>query len=284
LRPTKARLILFAGFAVALAACTAGGQRADDSAPPAAVPEAGGTRPDDGTPAASAGATAGATQAGEAPAEGTAQEPDPTQRAVAEAFVFPRKGPADAALVIYEFADYRCPFCRRFSEETLPRLEEEFMGPGGRVALEFVDFPISDHGVPAVVASEAAHCAGESGRYWDMHNAIFGDFAAMNDLPLEDEAASVAHMVGLAEGIGLDGGAMRSCLETQRFRPTLATLFRDARDANVEVTPTLLVGDEIVLGFLPYEEFRPVVERQLALALGTPVPTVTPRPRSTATP
>jgi hypothetical protein len=114
-----------------------------------------------------------------------------------------------------------------------------------------------------------------------MHDAIFGDFAAMNDLPLEDEAASVDHLVGLAEEIGLEAEPMRACLESQRYRPTLATLFRDARNADVEVTPTLIIGDEVVLGFQTYELLRPVVERQLALALGTPVATVTPRPSPT---
>lgn len=253
-----------------------------ESAPPAAVPEAGASATAVAGAAVAAAGTPGAGTAATTP-EATSEPPDETQIAVAENFVFPRKGPADAKLVIYEFADFRCPYCRQFATDTLPLLEEEFMGDDGLVAIEFVDFPISDHGLPAVVSSEAAHCADEDGLFWEMHDAIFGDFAKMNDLPLEDQAASVDHMVGLAEGIGLDGGPMRECLESERYRPALAKLYSDARAAKIDVTPTLIVGDEIVLGFQPYEEFRLIVERQLSIALGTPAPTVTPGTPTPAT-
>ncbi len=178
--------------------------------------------------------------------------------------------------MIYEFADYRCPYCRRFATDTLPQLEEDFMGEDGQVGLSFVDFPLSAHGFPAVVAAEASHCAGEQGAYWEMHNSIFGHFADMNDLPLDDEAPSVDMMVGFGDDLGLDTDALRQCLETQRYRPTIGTIYRDARDANVDVTPTLIVGQQVVLGFLSYEELKPVVERQLAIALGTPVAPATP--------
>jgi protein-disulfide isomerase len=213
-----------------------------------------------------------------------ASTPNQTQIAVAQAFRFPRHGDEEAALVIYEFSDYRCPYCRQFWEQTLPELRKEYLVPGGNVAFEFVDFPIEDHGIPAVLSAEAAHCAGEQGLYWDMHDQIFGHFAEMNDLPLEEETPSIDFLVGLGESIGADSDALRQCLETQRYRPTVATVFRDARDAEVGVTPTFLVGSELLLGFLPWEDFRPVVERQLALKLGTPWPTPTPRPTLTPTP
>jgi protein-disulfide isomerase len=290
LRPTHAVSAIL--LAAAITAC--GGTRTEVGDPGAAVPEAAPIAAQSltSTPPEAGPDTVPDSAAVSTPSDGdplaseiaeTAAPPDETQMAVADSFKFPRKGPEDAVLVIYEFADYRCPYCRQFATDTLPLLAEEFMGEDGRVAIEFVDFPISDHGVPAVVASEAAHCASEVGAYWEMHDAIYGDFASMNDLPLEDEEASIDHMVGLAEGIDLDPGPMRVCLETQRYRPTLATLFRDARDADIEVTPTLIIGDEVVLGFQPYDQLRPVVERQLSLKLGTQVATVTPRPSLTPT-
>jgi protein-disulfide isomerase len=289
LRPTSVADAVL--LVAALTACGGSDTVVDNSgaAAPEAAPQAvpaGTATPVDGSPQeppVGTGSPPAAEPSVPADPPETVEPPDATQKAVAASFVFPRKGPEDAVLVIYEFADYRCPYCRQFATDTLPLLAEEFMGPDGQVALEFVDFPISDHGVPAVVSSEAAHCANEVGAYWEMHDAIYGDFAKMNDLHLEDEEASIDHLVGLAEGIGLEAGPMRECLETQRYRPTLASLFRDARDAEIEVTPTLIIGDEVVLGFQPYDQLRPVVERQLALALGTQVATVTPRPSLTPT-
>jgi protein-disulfide isomerase len=293
--------------ACALTACTAGTGGNDSAGTETAPAQAAITA----TLVASATLAAGESSGtpGTAAAEVPAATPDGTQVAVAQAFEFPSLGDEDALVVIYEFSDYRCPYCRQFWEQTFPELRDEYLAPGGNVSLDYVDFPIEDHGMPAVVSAEAAHCAGEEDRYWEMHEAIFGSFAKMNDLALEDEAASIDHVVGLGEDIGVDTAALRQCLETKRYRPTVATVFRDARDADVGVTPTFLVGvnhiytneegklvyppgspprdpasSEVLLGFMSYEEFRPVVERQLALALGTPWPTPTPRPTLSPTP
>jgi protein-disulfide isomerase len=305
-RPEIVIAVAAALGACALSACSAiqgeGGGGSGSQTPPAVTAITA-------TVATTATVAAAPGTPGTAEAAAPVVTPDQTQIAVAQAFEFPSLGDQDALVVVYEFSDYRCPYCRQFWELTFPEMREEYLVPGGNVSLDYVDFPIEDHGIPAVVSAEGAHCAGEQDSYWEMHEALFGSFAKMNDLSLEDEAASIDFVVDLGDDLGIDTAALRDCLETKRYRPTVATVYRDARDADVGVTPTFLVGvnhvytneegklvfppgseprdpptSEVLLGFMPWEEFRPVVERQLALALGTPWPTPTPRPTLSPTP
>jgi len=228
----------------------------------------------------SAGATPGAAVSPGTPGTpGTPDAPvptaDPTTLALAKAFKLPAKGDPDAPLTIYAFSDYMCPFCRRFEEETFPELEKNYIDTG-KASFAFVDFPLSNHGYPAVVAAEAAHCATAEDRFWEMHDALFAHQPNLGKLDLEDETAAREAIVAIGAGLGLDEAALAVCLETQRFRPIVASLAQKAQESQVNVTPTLLIGQEPVLGMVAYEDLVPILEKELARALGTPVPDDTP--------
>jgi hypothetical protein len=116
-----------------------------------------------------------------------------------------------------------------------------------------------------------------------MHDTLFGHWRALADLPLDAEAPAIDKVTELAQGIGLDGDAMRACLQTQTYRPVVAELYRQARELGVSVTPSFAVGDEVVLGAHNVEEMTAIIdreiERQRMKALGTeppPLPTVPP--------
>src|SRR3989338_6612792 len=112
------------------------------------------------------GSVAGA-QAGEAQ-----QQPSPQQpRIQASADDDPVKGSADAKITIVEFSDFQCPFCARFYTETLPMIEKNYIDTG-KVKLVYRDFPLSFH-QNAQKAAEAAECAGEQVKYYEMHNMLF---------------------------------------------------------------------------------------------------------------
>lgn len=140
------------------------------------------------------------------------------------------------------------------------------------MALVYVDFPLSNHGFPALVSAEAAHCANDQGegRYWEMHDAIFASFDALTEMIAAEEAPVRDKLVEIGQGAGFDGTALRECLATQKYRPIVGALFRDASDSGVNVTPTLLVGQEPVQGFVPFAELEPVIERELERVQATP--------------
>lgn len=149
------------------------------------------------------------------------------------------------------------------------------------------DFPLPNHGYAAQVGAEAAHCAGEQDRYWEMHDALFGSFRELSDLDLEDETAAIEATIKIGEGIGLEPQTFRDCVESKRYRPIVQSLVERAKQQGVELTPTIVISSkthaEPILGFLPYDQFKPMLEREISRALGTPVPTDTPVP-ATPTP
>jgi protein-disulfide isomerase len=157
--------------------------------------------------------------------------------------------------------------------ETAREVEREFAADG-RVAMVFIDFPIPSHGYPAMVSHEAAHCAGEQGRYWDMHDALFERQEALLALDAADEDAARRTAVAIGTGIGLDGPELETCLEGRRYRVLVASLFQQAREGGIDSTPTLMLrtdGEtETLAGFLSFEELRPVLERMLSGATPTP--------------
>jgi hypothetical protein len=84
----------------------------------------------------------------------------------------PFRGDRSAKLTLIEFSDYQCPFCARHFREILPQIEREYI-KSGKVKYVFRHFPIESIHKEAFKAAEAANCAGEQGKYWEMHAQRF---------------------------------------------------------------------------------------------------------------
>ena len=99
---------------------------------------------------------------------------DPPRYTVAVAQDDPVRGDRSAGVTIVEFSDYQCPFCSRVNP-TLAKVLETY---GNKVKIVFKDFPLPNH-PQAPKAAEAAHCAAEQGKYWEMHDAMFANQRAL---------------------------------------------------------------------------------------------------------
>src|SRR5690606_19329787 len=84
----------------------------------------------------------------------------------------PERGSAAAPLVLVEFSDYQCPFCRRHAQQVLPELLKHYVD-AGRVRYVMKQFPLVSLHPQAELAARAALCAGDQGDYWEMHDALF---------------------------------------------------------------------------------------------------------------
>ncbi|MBI2463438.1 thioredoxin domain-containing protein [Candidatus Peregrinibacteria bacterium] len=80
-------------------------------------------------------------------------------------------GDINAPITMIEWSDYQCPYCARFFNQTLPKIEENYIKTG-KVKLIYRDFPLDIHKF-AEKAAEAAECAGDQGKYFEYHNALF---------------------------------------------------------------------------------------------------------------
>lgn len=117
----------------------------------------------------------------------------------------PSLGDPEAPITIIEFSDYQCPYCARHVNNTLPALKEKYVETG-KVKYVFMDFPLRSHTL-APKASEAAHCAGEQGKYWEMHDELFANRTKLQVSDLKAHAAE----------IGLDTKAFNECLDSGKY-------------------------------------------------------------------
>ncbi len=172
------------------------------------------------------------------------------------------RGNPQAPITLVEYSDFTCGFCVKFFRETWPRIREKYIETG-KVRFLYRDFPRALQG-PGVDAAVAARCAGDQGRYWQMHDRLFTNGGRF------DEAAFQHH----AKAIGLDQPLFMKCREEARHR---GPVFQD-RSEGVRLgfrgTPgfvLLRTKDEerekespIVLpGAFPFEVFEAQLDRLL---------------------
>jgi protein-disulfide isomerase len=162
-------------------------------------------------------------------------------------------GSSDAPVTIVEFTDYQCPFCRRFESTTFSDIRKKYIDTG-KVRFVIRDFPLVDMHPDAMEAAEAAHCAGDQGQFWPMHDALFSD---ANTLGRNGLIASAA-------GLRLDLAMFRSCLETGKHKLEIQNDQQVASSLQINGTPSFVVGktngDElfgsIIVGAQPLSVFE----------------------------
>ena len=167
----------------------------------------------------------------------------------------PALGPEDAPVVIIEFGDYECPFCKRWRQTVFDPMMRDY---GDKIRLVYRDFPLTSIHPQAVPAAIAANCAGEQGKYWEFHDLLF-----LGELPLGQEA-----YLEYARRLNLDMEAFQTCIKDEdgRQEAEIRKDFQDGLRLGVQGTPTFFINGVPVVGAQPYEVFRTIIERELSLA------------------
>lgn len=142
------------------------------------------------------------------------------------------RGDAAAKVVIIEYGDFECRFCRRFEQLTYPQLRDTYISTG-RVRYYFRDLPLAMHTL-AMPAARAAHCAAEQGQYWPMHDSLFADHGLMEAGDIDKRAAK----------LGLDVAKLDSCTASERFADVIQHSSEQANSLGIRGTPTFLIGTE----------------------------------------
>lgn len=163
-------------------------------------------------------------------------------------------GEADAPVTVIIFGDYECPFCERLYQDTEKPLREEYVKTG-KVKMVYRDYPLSFH-PSAQPAAEAAECAGEQGKYWQYHDALFERQATLATLDY----------VGLAGELSLDKSSFKNCVDIRKFAPEVAKDMADGTAAGVDGTPASFINGKLISGAVPYATFKAEIEAALAAA------------------
>jgi len=163
------------------------------------------------------------------------------------------KGDPNAPITIIEFSDFECPFCNRFYTDTLPQIQKEYIDTG-IAKLVYRDFPLSFH-QNAKPAAEAAECAGEQGKFWEMHDVLFENYNVL----------SRAKYTTWAEEIGVgDIGAFDECVDSGEMSAEVDNDFNAGRAAGVTGTPSFFVNGQKISGAQPFSAFKAAVDAALA--------------------
>ena len=162
------------------------------------------------------------------------------------------KGNANAKVTIIEFSDYECPFCGKHFKETYPQIVKEYVDTG-KVKLVFRDFPLSFH-ASAQKAAEAAECAGEQNKYWQMHDKLFSN----------QQALDVDSLKIYAKDIGLNTATFNACLDDGKMVDEVAKDFADGQSYGVTGTPAFFINGRFIAGAYTFADFKKIIDEELA--------------------
>ncbi|MFH0900115.1 MAG: thioredoxin domain-containing protein [Pseudomonadota bacterium] len=170
----------------------------------------------------------------------------------------PAMGDPRAPVTIVEFSDFECPFCSR-GANTMTELAKLY---GKNVRIVFKQHPLDFH-QNAKVAAQAALAAHEQGKFWEMHDKMFANQRSLSRESLE----------GFAKEIGLDVNKFKTALDSPKIAAALAADLKQAEAIGVSGTPAFFINGRKFAGALPIDQFKTVVDEELAKAKGGAKPT-----------
>ena len=171
-------------------------------------------------------------------------------------------GNPNASLVIVEYSDSECPFCKTF-HTTLRRVISEY-GKDGKVAWVYRHFPIDQLHSKARKEAEAMECANELGgnaKFWEYTNALYDKTNSNNSLdPLE--------LPKIAKTVGLNVSDFETCLSSGKYAEKVEADYQDAVKAGGRGTPNsiILSKDGVrtpIEGAMPYESLKTIIDELL---------------------
>jgi protein-disulfide isomerase len=172
------------------------------------------------------------------------------------------KGPDEAAVRVFEIADFQCPYCAQFSRTVAPELDARYVKTG-RVQWIFVNMPLHTH-EHAWLAAEAALCAGLAGdRFWAMHDRLFEK---------QEEWGGASNPAALfleyARSFDVPEAPYRACVASDQIASLILQDVTSVVSAGITGTPTFIVmkdGEVVnqVRGVQSVEEWSRVLDEAL---------------------
>lgn len=171
-------------------------------------------------------------------------------------------GSPDAPVMVIEYADLDCEYCKR-THEVMEQLIAEY-GPSGKVAWTYRHFPLIDQHPDAGSHAQAAECVADIGSpalFWRFVTALFAQAPGAARFDPEGYGA-------VAESLNVSAAALSECLTANRFASRVARDFENALAIGATTAPHLVVlieGAEpmTVSGYFPYDQMKQVIDTAL---------------------
>jgi protein-disulfide isomerase len=163
----------------------------------------------------------------------------------------PSRGGENAPVTIVSFTDFQCPWCAR-AAQTIDKLVQHYGEKKIRIVFRY--YPLAQIHPQAPKAAEAAGCAAEQGKFWEMHDKLFAD----------QKNLSLPEIKKMAADIQLDQTIFDSCLDTGRRAADWQRDVAAGEELGITSTPTFFVNGRLVSGAQPFERFVEIVDGELA--------------------
>ena len=164
-------------------------------------------------------------------------------------------GEESASVTMVEFTDYQCPFCKRHFDETHSQVLSDYVN-SGQVRYLFRDLPLSFH-ANAKPAALAARCAGDQGKYLEMHDKLF----EMQDNWSNGSADEA--FKGYASDLGLNTGTFDTCYDNGTYNEAIDAELALAAKVGASGTPTFFVNGTKIVGAQPFSAFQAAIDAAL---------------------
>jgi predicted DsbA family dithiol-disulfide isomerase len=161
----------------------------------------------------------------------------------------PVRGAKDAPVSIVEFADYECPYCQQIE----PVLEKLLADYQGKVSFGFKDFALPMH-TNAQKAAEAAHCAQDQGKYYELHDLLF-----------TVRQYEVSQLKEQAKTLKLNVEEFNKCLDSGSKSDLVKKQFEEAQALGLPGTPAFFVNGRLINpnGTVSYSTLQQLIDEEL---------------------
>ena len=193
---------------------------------------------------------------------GAISEPTPISRSNVK---FNAAGDPNAPIKIDEYSDFQCPYCGQFTETTEPQLMGTYVADG---TVYFVYHSFGEFiGPESGGSAEAAYCAGDQEKFWEMHDIIFANQSGENAGAFTDR-----RLLAFAEKLELDMGAFNSCFNGNDHKDLITQDGKDGLAAGIKATPSFImsytvngeVKTKLIEGAQTFETFKQEIDAALA--------------------
>jgi protein-disulfide isomerase len=170
----------------------------------------------------------------------------------------PFSGAKDAKVVIVEYSDFQCPFCKRGYDTIEQQVLKQY---DGKVKFYFKSFPLSFHpwAQPAAIAAECAKMQ-KPDAYWKLYHSYFEHQGEVNPTNVKDKA------VEYLKDSGIDMTKWNDCYDNKKSLDRVTAQQNEGAGLGVTGTPAFFVNGRMLVGAQPFEKFKDIIDDELASA------------------
>jgi protein-disulfide isomerase len=168
----------------------------------------------------------------------------------------PVAGNRDSSVVMVEYSDYQCEYCKRYFEEIFPEIKENYIDTG-KIKYIYKDFPLQIH-ENSEDAAFSADCAGEQGKYWQMHDLLFEkqeEWSAQTD--------PIRYFIDYINILDLNEEEFLVCINSNKYIQEVMEDIEEGEKLDTKGTPTFYINNIKISGIYQYKVFKDTIEKEL---------------------